>query len=486
MPHHSSAYPRIRTLAVAPGLGRIVIGAWIALLAVAAPFSRAAINPAMESDLPRAATPMETADADEMTPTYDRSADTATENIYTAAKTSLLQVRTLLKATGGKSSLGSAFVVSADGFAVTNYHVVSQYVQQPDTYSINYIAPDGSNGDLKVVAVDIADDLAVVHIDRKGLPALRLDARALRNELPRGERLYAMGNPLDLGFTIVEGTYNGPLERSYTARLHFTGAINPGMSGGPAVTAKGAVAGVNVSKRLDGELVSFLVPAHFVANLLKTAQGKDAPDPETLRAEVNRQLVARERLLMDDLLKEGFKEVDGNGYRSPESAASWFTCWARTNMDQIPKPKVKIDSTSCNADTGLFIADELRTGTIDLTHATLHGLDINAFQFATQLSQRFGPDQMLAGAASKALTSQRCHDAFIAAPTDGNRPPLRAAWCARAYREFDQLYDISLVAVTQDRATDAAMVRLVLRGVSYDQGLTYGKQFLDALTWVAK
>ena len=45
-----------------------------------------------------------------------------------------------------------------------------------------------------------------------------------------------MGNPLDLGFTIVEGTYNGFVEKSYNPRMHFTGAINPGMSGGPAVT----------------------------------------------------------------------------------------------------------------------------------------------------------------------------------------------------------------------------------------------------------
>jgi S1-C subfamily serine protease len=48
----------------------------------------------------------------------------------------------------------------------------------------------------------------------------------------------------------------------------FTGPINSGMSGGPSVTANGDVAGVNVSKRLDGELVSFLVPARYAQQLL--------------------------------------------------------------------------------------------------------------------------------------------------------------------------------------------------------------------------
>ena len=60
-----------------------------------------------------------------------------------------------------------------------------------------------------------------------------IDPRALAGRLPKGERIYAMGNPLDLGFTIVEGTYNGLVDKSYDERIHFSGAINPGMSGGP-------------------------------------------------------------------------------------------------------------------------------------------------------------------------------------------------------------------------------------------------------------
>lgn len=414
------------------------------------------------------------------------AADTAAasaEAIYNAARPSLLQIRTLLKAGGGKSSLGSGFVVGDDGLALTNYHVVSQYALEPDTYRMDYAAPDGHEGGLSLIAVDVANDIAVVKLDQHQLPALHFDPRALRDTLPRGERLYSMGNPLDLGFTIVEGTYNGPLERSYTARLHFTGAINPGMSGGPTVAADGSVVGINVSKRLDGELVSFLVPAKFAAALLNRARDEAAPKPEALRAEVGRQLTARQSALYQALLDRGFRSVDGDGYRMPEADAPWFSCWSRTNDDELPKPRVHVDTTNCSAETSLFVADDITTGSVSMMHMNLHGSDVNAFQFAHYLSQRYGPDQALAGRSSKQLTSERCHDAFVSSPPEIKRPLLRAAWCARGYRDFDALYDVSLTAVTQDRGTNAALVRLIMRGVPYDDALRYGQRFLETLQW---
>src|SRR5262249_59386101 len=111
----------------------------------------------------------------------------------------------------------------------------------------------------------------LVQVDQKNQPHFEFDERAVHGEVPKGERLYSMGNPLDLGFTIVEGTYNGLVDRSYNERIHFSGAINPGMSGGPTVTADGHAVGINVSKQLGGELVSFLVPARFAATLLASA-----------------------------------------------------------------------------------------------------------------------------------------------------------------------------------------------------------------------
>ena len=119
--------------------------------------------------------------------------------------------------------------------------MVSQYALEPATYRLEYIAPDGTTGPLKLHAIDVANDLAVVQLDRTALPFFTFDERAVQAATcPKGERLFAMGNPLDLGFTIVEGTYNGLVDKSYNERIHFSGALNPGMSGGPTVTAAAA------------------------------------------------------------------------------------------------------------------------------------------------------------------------------------------------------------------------------------------------------
>src|SRR5258708_24983580 len=161
------------------------------------------------------------------------------ERVYDLAKPRILQIRTLLQSAGRQSSLGSGFLVAADGLAVTNYPVVSQYALDPKPYRLEYLAPDGEKGSLKLLAIDVPHDLAVVRVERSGLPFFEFDPRALSGRLPKGERIYAMGNPLDLGFTIIEGTYNGLVDKSYDERIHFSGAINPGMSGGPVAGSGG-------------------------------------------------------------------------------------------------------------------------------------------------------------------------------------------------------------------------------------------------------
>ena len=66
---------------------------------------------------------------------------------------------------------------------------------------------------------------------------------------------------------------------------------------------------------------------------------------------------------------------------------------------------------------------------------------------------------------------------------DTDRPLLRAVWCARAYREFDGLYDVSVSAVTEDRDHEALVSRLNMRGITYENALALGRRFLGAIEW---
>ena len=406
---------------------------------------------------------------------------TTAERVYDFAKPRIVQIRTLLQAAGRQSSIGSGFLVSADGYAITNYHVVSRFALDPRTYRLEYLAPDGAKGPLKLLAIDVAHDLAVVKVERADLPFFNFDPRALGGRLPKGERIYAMGNPLDLGFTIVEGTYNGLVDKSYDERIHFSGAINPGMSGGPVTAGDGRVVGVNVAKRLDGEQVGFLVPARYAAQLLERARKGPALVVDKGREEVGRQLDAWQAAFYEALKAGGFRSATIGPYRGLESAAPWVTCWASTNADQVPKPRTAVNSTRCTSATGIFVSDRILTGRVDFSYSYYRAIDLNAFQFAKELSQRSaGPG--IDPRAGKRLTGQECRDDFVATAT-GARPSLRATWCMRAYREFEGLYNVTLLALTQDRDREALLAQLTMQGVSHANAVALGRRFLEAIEW---
>lgn len=401
------------------------------------------------------------------------------ERVYDEARPKLLQIRTLVVAAGRQSTIGSGFLVG-NGLAITNYHVVSQFALEPQTYRLEYTAADGTRGELKLVAIDLANDLAVVRLDQDGPAFFAFDDRALNGSLPKGERLYSMGNPLDIGFTIVEGTYNGLVDRSYNDQIHFAGALNPGMSGGPTVTSDGRIAGINVAKRLGGELVSFLVPARFAVALLELAKSGESPEPADMHGEIGRQLIAWQAGLYQAIGEKGFRPSRFGPYEAPESVAPWFDCWARTSAGRVPQPRATRNMTNCSSGTRLFIADDLNTGLIQFSHSHVKSEDLNDFQFAAFLSRDSGRPG--GGGSRKWYSPQRCHEDFIAA-VEGERPPLRAVWCARAYREFDGIYDVWLTTITQDRGDEALVSRINLRGVTYDNATALTRRFLESVKW---
>jgi serine protease Do len=400
------------------------------------------------------------------------------ERVSAGARPRLLQVRTLVAATGQQSSIGSGFLVSADGLAVTNYHVVSQYGLDPSSYRLEYTAADSTHGALALVAIDVVNDLAVVRTDRQGWQYFEFDDRALKGGLPNGERLYGLGNPHDLGFTIVEGTYNGLVQRRYDEQIHFTGAINSGMSGGPTVTADLRVAGINVAVRRSSQLISFLVPARFAVGLIDRTRESQLSGARAFHAEIGRQLTLWQAGRDKSVDAGGLRAVAFGPYQVLENAAPWFNCWSYTNAGDVPKPRAAVNTTSCASDTNLFIADDLVTGLIWFSHDYVRSVDLNPFQFGAFLSRR---DQFKWRESRRWHTQRRCHESFIGGSPSGEQPPIRALWCARAYREFDGLYDMWFVTVTQNSGSEALVSRLHVEGVSYESALWHAQRFLSGI-----
>jgi serine protease Do len=147
-----------------------------------------------------------------------------------------------------ENASGTGFIVSSDGYILTNNHVVENFDRLSVTLNDHRVFP------AKIIGHDPQTDVAVIKIDGKGLPTASLgDDTKLRI----GEWVVAIGNPLGLDFTVTAGIVSakgrgstdlpGLLSDSYsiTDFIQTDAAINPGNSGGPLVDIHGRVIGIN-------------------------------------------------------------------------------------------------------------------------------------------------------------------------------------------------------------------------------------------------
>ncbi|HAQ41194.1 MAG TPA: protease [Clostridiales bacterium] len=159
-------------------------------------------------------------------------------------------------------SMGSGFIINSNGYIITNAHVIGD--GQYDKITVSLI--DGSTEVGEVLWYDTTLDLAIVKINKTGLPTVELGNS---DELKVGEPAVAIGNPmtLDLERTVTQGIISG-LNRSIAfddgtviePLIQTDASINAGNSGGPLFNAKGQVIGINTAKMSTAEGLGFSIP----------------------------------------------------------------------------------------------------------------------------------------------------------------------------------------------------------------------------------
>ncbi len=219
---------------------------------------------ASAGDVPAVAPPANFQPNVSLAPLVD-AVERAVVNVYTTQRTQVpdfYQFAYGLPAERVQQGQGSGFVVSADGYLLTNNHVVS------GATDVKVKFDSGEEFPAKVVGLDRGSDVALLKIDaNKPLPWLKLGS----SEKARvGDWVLAVGNPLGLGHTVTAGTISAkgrevPELEALEAFIQTDASINPGNSGGPLVAVDGTVVGMNTAIVSGANSVGFAIPSDHLA-----------------------------------------------------------------------------------------------------------------------------------------------------------------------------------------------------------------------------
>ena len=203
----------------------------------------------------------------------------------------------------GAEGVGSGFIYHADGWVVTNRHVVD------GAEGLNVVLSDGREFLGEVVGVDTLTDLAIVKIDGTDLPAAPIGRS---QELRVGQLAIAIGSPLGnypnsvttgvvsgLGRQIQAGDVTGAVTEQLNDLIQTDAAINQGNSGGPLINSGGQVIGVNTAVATTAQGIGFAIPIDIARPVMEQARrGEEIRRPwiGIYYAEVNEQVREAEGL----------------------------------------------------------------------------------------------------------------------------------------------------------------------------------------------
>jgi S1-C subfamily serine protease len=382
------------------------------------------------------------------------------------------KIQVLESSTGAKAVTGSGFYVDRLGHLVTNYHVVSKLVAHPDRYRAELLDSAGTARPVTVLRIDVIHDLAILAT----VPANDTPLPIADDLPPQGRRLFSLGHPLELGITIVEGTYNGLMAHALTPRIHLTGALNPGMSGGPTIDASGRVIGVNVATA--GNEVSFLVPASAVRGIIAAASATHWRAEPGLLADVGAQLRRYSDAYLSTMFTGDVPHTTLAGVELPTRAAGFFNCWA--DADREPGQPWESVEHLCTSDDLVFLSEDLWAGVLEFGHTLLTSDELSPVRFYSMYQSRFEDDVEVLGGGDEDLTAYRCRTRNV----ESGGASWRTVYCLRAYKRLPGLYDAIFKAAQLGRGNVGVMTRLTLSGVTAQAAQETVRRYFARIRWV--
>ena len=394
------------------------------------------------------------------------------EEIFKKLAPSLYQIRLIDHASGEKSSIGSGFQISSDGLIATNYHVISGYARHPKKYKIEFLDHQGNKGLLTLQSVDVINDLALLKRSTEGdMPFF-----SIANKVPiKGEELFSLGNPHDLGMIAVPGTYNGLKKESFNDKIHFTGAVNSGMSGGPVVNKDTEVVGINVAT--SGNQIGFLVPHDKLVALFNSYQ---VSPPESIERQMAEQLSFNQDKLISTILNSDWHLKQLGKGLIPTIDVPFLRCWGDSNADK-EDALVLAAVANCSLDENTYLSSRFFTGFIEMEFRYMQAKELSDTKFYSLYEQHI----KRAGPANKAskddVTEYQCHHDIVAPINNGMK--RKSIFCTRAYKDFPKLYDVLYLGASIDKNNQALVSHFTIAGVKQDSAMDFTQKFMESVSW---
>jgi len=394
------------------------------------------------------------------------------DDLFDVFSSSIYQVKIIDVESGSQSSIGSGFVV-LDGYSfATNYHVISSLVHQPAQYRAE-ILRNGVAIELVIDTFDIVHDLAVlVPKDQEFLgQPLVLSSEPIN----KGKPLFSIGNPHDIGMTVVEGTYNGLVEHQFIDLIHFSGSINPGMSGGPVINTAGHVVGINVAT--SGDQIGFLVPVQALQYLLERRvmnRGKD------FMALIQEQVGAFTDNVIDDFLASSWQLAPMGDVEVLGALSSRMECWGDTDKDE--EGQIDRISKGCSNNDTIYIERGFNTGTIAYEFEYQRAYDWHTSTFYQTMTNNLfgvGPGNR---ANEDGVDNYQCKISVVHDPQQNMAKKVN--YCVRPYTNIKGLFDAFYLAASIDKKDRMLIEHYTLSGITQSSASRFLNRFIGgAAAW---
>lgn len=392
------------------------------------------------------------------------------EKLFESHSQSIYQIRVIELATGNKAAIGSGFLIDNKGHIATNFHVVSNFVHQPSRYRLEYATVDGHTGDLELIDIDVVHDLAIARGDTGATRPVPLG----HSKLSKGTRIFSLGNPHDLGLSVVEGTYNGLLEKSLFDKIFFSGSLNPGMSGGPTLNHAGQVIGINVSTA--GNQLSFLVPVDYLKRLLSDVQQSQKEKPE-FKTRIEQQLFSHQEQFIKKLIDAEWKTTTLGPFTLPGSIDEIFKCWGDSDDDQ--EALMEHAFSNCFSEDQIFLAQRFTTGGVAYTYDFYRSKELSNIHFFNLYSGEYGRPIRVNSVSKDDVDNYQCHVDFV----EFTDKDWKMSFCARQYLKYPSLYDATVSIALVSENDIGLVIQLTASGISKDTALGLTRKFVQHITW---